>query len=260
MATKTVSTTPSSAITFTNVSVAIGGHVILDSVSAHVPFGGATTIIGPNGAGKTTLVKALLGLIPYQGGIFFSKHGVLPRIGYVPQSIRTDGGLPLTVIEFLCLNWQRLPLWFGIRSRYCSQAMKLLEMVGIRELSNRRVCDLSGGELRRALLALALGREPELLVMDEPTSGIDFQGELSFYTLMNELRAKMGYTQLMVCHNLRAVKSHATHVICLNRKVTAEGDPESVLTPGKLTETFLGQGMELDPASQSSDSPEARHA
>ncbi len=251
-------TTPPSAITFANVSVTLGGHVILDSVSARVPLGGATTIIGPNGAGKTTLVKALLDLIPYQGGIFFSKHGARPRIGYVPQSIRTDGGLPLTVIEFLCLNWQRLPLWFGVRNRYRVEGMKLLEMVGIKDLFNRRVCDLSGGEMRRALLALALGRSPQLLVMDEPTSGIDVQGEMAFYSLMDELRGKMGFTQLMVCHNLRAVRNHATHVICLNRRVTGEGEPQSVLTPGKLTETFLGQEMELD--SQFSNTPEARHA
>lgn len=229
-----------SAVAFHEVTVRLNRHLVLDRVSAFVPKGAATAIVGPNGAGKTTLLLTLLGFVPYRGTIHFS-GGVAPRIGYMPQKLNLDPGLPLTVSEFIALDWQRLPLWFGVRKRHRERVIRLLEAVGAPQIRNRRLCDLSGGELRRVMLALALGRDPELLIMDEPTSGVDFQGETVFHSLMGELRRKMGFTQLMVCHNLAAVKSHADHVVCLNRKTVAEGDPRAILTPRTLTLTFIGQ-------------------
>lgn len=228
------------AVTFENVTVALGGHSILEGVSATVPKGGCTAIIGPNGAGKTTMLLALLGEVPYTGGIRISRPdaGRPLRIGYVPQRLQFDRGMPLTVLEFMVMGWQRSPLWFGVRRGYRERAKDLLKSVKMEGLEKRQIGALSGGEMQRVLLALALGQEPDLLVLDEPASGVDFQGEHVFCELLEILRCKRGFTQLMVSHDLPTVTHHATHVICLNRRVAAEGPPREVLTSATLTAIF----------------------
>lgn len=227
------------AVTFTDVTVAMGGNTILDGVTARVPRGSSTAIVGPNGAGKTTLLLALLGQVSYRGRIdLAAPGGGRPRIGYVPQRLSFDRGMPLTVLEFMAMGWQRLPFWFGIRKPHRDRARELLAPVKAGGLENRRLGALSGGELQRVLLALALGQNPDLLVLDEPASGVDFQGEHIFCELLEGLRRKLGFTQLMVSHDLATVTHHATHVICLNRKVAAEGPPREVLTNDTLTAIF----------------------
>lgn len=228
------------AVTFEDVTVAIGGVTILDRVSASVPGGGCTAIVGPNGAGKTTLLLALLGEVDFRGVIRIQAgdSSRAPRIGYVPQRLTFDRGMPLTVVEFLVMGWQRLPLWFGVRRAYRRRAMELLESVNAAPLADRRLGALSGGELQRVLLALALGQDPELLVLDEPAAGVDYQGEYIFCELLEGLRRARGFTQLMVSHDLPTVTHHATHAICLNRSVAAEGPPHRVLTPETLTRIF----------------------
>lgn len=235
------------AVAFRDVGVSAGGQPILENVSFDVPRGGNTAIIGPNGAGKTTLVLALLGQERFSGTIAFSPAGKRPRTGYVPQRLAFDSGLPLTVREFVCLNWRRLPLWFGAGRKNRVRADALLDASGILYAAGRRLGDLSGGELRRALLALALGREPDLLVLDEPTAGVDYQGEMAFHKLLDDLRRDRGFTQMMVCHNLSAVLRHATRVVCLNRSVLAEGRPGAVLTEENLARTFMGSAAEYLP-------------
>ncbi|MDR0361066.1 MAG: metal ABC transporter ATP-binding protein [Planctomycetota bacterium] len=258
----TISTT-APAVTLRNVTAVLGGNSILDNVSLVVPRHGNTAIIGPNGAGKTTLLLTLLGKIPCAGEVSFP-DGKPPRIGYVPQKLNFDAGIPVTVLEFICLNWRRLPVWFGVGKRNRERALRLLDMVGAAELWRRWLGALSGGELRRVLLASALGREPDLLVLDEPTSGVDFKGEELFHELLRRLRRKEGFTQIMVCHNLGLVRRHATLVACLNRGIVAAGNPEEMLSPAVLTRTFIGPGggdME-DPFASglSSGSMEASHA
>ncbi|OPY78687.1 MAG: Zinc import ATP-binding protein ZnuC [Syntrophorhabdus sp. PtaU1.Bin153] len=225
---------------FKSVTVALGGKTILDSVSARVPQGSCTAIVGPNGAGKTTMLLALLGEVPYTGGIRISRAGEdrQLRIGYVPQRLQFDRGMPLTVLELMVTGWQRSPLWFGVRRRYRERAMELLRSVKVDGLEKRRIGALSGGEIQRVLLALALGQEPDLLVLDEPASGVDFQGEHVFCELLDKMRCERGFTQLMVSHDLPTVTHHATHVICLNRRVAAEGPPREVLTAETLTAIF----------------------
>ncbi len=225
---------------FRNVTVSIGGNIILDNVSANVPEGSCTAIVGPNGAGKTTLLLSLLGQIPYSGEIRLAniRKGPRPRVGYVPQRLQFDAGMPLTVLEFMVSGQQRTPLCFGVRKKHSDRAVKFLSAVNADHLRDRRLGALSGGEIQRVLLALALTQKPELLILDEPAAGVDFQGEYIFCELLEKLRVERGFTQLMVSHDLPTVTHHATHVICLNRKVAAEGPPRETLTTENLTAIF----------------------
>lgn len=230
--------TVDTAVRFDAVTVERAGISILDRVSATVPKGSCTAIIGPNGAGKTTLLLALLGEIRYKGRIHKGNNGIPPRIGYVPQRLTFDRGMPLTVSEFLAMGFQKKPLWFGIAKGLHERSRRALELVKAGYLADRKIGALSGGELQRVLLALALRQEPELLVLDEPSAGVDFRGELIFCELLDSLRHSQGFTQLMVSHDLATVTHHATHVICLNRKVAAEGPPRQTLTSDNLTAIF----------------------
>ncbi len=224
-------------IEFKNLSVNLGGVSILESVTANLPMGSSTAIVGPNGAGKTTLLLALLGEIPYSGEIKYS-GAAKPRIGYVPQKLFFDREIPLTVLEFLALGLQRRPLWLGVASRVVRVASELLGLVNATDLISRRLGALSGGELQRVLLAKALARDPELLILDEPAAGVDLHGEMIFCELLERLRNERKYTQLMVSHDLATVSHHADHVICLNGEVITEGEPATVLTPENLAKLF----------------------
>ncbi len=234
------------AVCFEKLSVTLGGNTILDEVSAHVPQGSCTAIIGPNGAGKTTMLLAFLGELPYAGHIRLARtaENRALRIGYVPQRLQFDRGMPLTVLEFMVMGWQRCPLWFGVRRHHRQRALTLLQSVGMEGREELRFGTLSGGEIQRVLLALALGETPDLLVLDEPASGVDFQGEQVFCELLKKLRQQHGFTQLMVSHNLSSVTHHANHVICLKHRVVAEGPPREVLTAQTLT-TIFGPHMGL---------------
>ncbi|MDD4309353.1 MAG: metal ABC transporter ATP-binding protein [Candidatus Cloacimonetes bacterium] len=239
-ANKTANTSSTPMVKFEDITVVLGGNTILDNVTASVPKGSSTAIVGPNGAGKTTLLMALLGQIPYKGKISIAsaESGDQPRIGYVPQRLNFDRAMPLTVMEFMVMGVQRMPLWFGVRNKNYSKAMSLLSMVKLDGLEKRKIGVLSGGEIQKLLLALALGQNPDLLVLDEPAAGVDYQGESVFCELLEGLRQKHGFTQLMVSHDLATVTYHATHVICMNKKVAAEGKPEDVLTNETLKAVF----------------------
>ena len=229
-----------SAVIFDNVSVCLDRVSILDGVTASVPRGGCTAVVGPNGAGKTTLLMALLRQAPFQGGIRIADGGPgkPPRIGYVPQRLQFDRGLPMTVRDFLIMGLQRRPLWLGTKRLHRERAQRLLVDVRGEALEGRMLGVLSGGELQRVLLALALAQNPDLLVLDEPASGVDILGGQLFCELLERLRRERGFTQLMVSHDLATVTHHATHVVMLNRRVVAEGPPRNVLTPENLGAVF----------------------
>jgi zinc transport system ATP-binding protein len=178
--------------------------------------------------------------VPYRGRIYRTcrTEGGCSRIGYVPQRLALDRGLPVTVTEFLAMGFQKRPLWFGVAGALKKKAVETLAAIGVDHLADRRLGALSGGEMQRVLLALALQQEPELLVLDEPAAGVDFQGEHIFCELLDELRRHKGFTQLMVSHDLATVTHHASHVICLNHRVAAEGPPRESLTPETLTAIF----------------------
>ncbi len=227
------------AIAFDDVSVAIGGVRILEAVNARVPRGSATAVIGPNGAGKTTLLLAMLGQVAYEGRIVIPDTSRGPaRLGYVPQLLEFDRGMPMTVMDLMVMGPQRRPLFVGRSRRQRAGALALLEAVKAEPLADRRLGALSGGELQRVLLALAIQRDPDILVLDEPAAGVDIAGENLLCELLETLRAARGFTQVMVTHDLSLVTAHATDVICLNRRVMGQGPTASTLTAEVLAATF----------------------
>ncbi len=228
------------AIELSALSVKMGEVSVLEDINARVPEGECTAIIGPNGAGKTTLLLALLGEIKYSGNIRFNSnsrpHEI--RIGYVPQRFSFDRGIPLSVVEFLSMGVQKKPFWLGINSKMRDKAAQLLNSVKAEHLLKRRLGALSGGEMQRVLLALAIEREPEILILDEPDAGVDIKGGQVFCHLLEHLRMEKGFTQLMVSHDLGMVAYHASHVICLNRRVVAEGTPRDIFNKDILLDIF----------------------
>lgn len=189
-----------------------GPREVLHEVSFAIHPREIVTIVGPNGAGKTTLLNCLLGLDSVDYGTVTRHAGV--RIGYVPQHFIPPASLPLEVASFLKL--------------YAPMDESLVETLGIGHLLRRQVAALSGGELRRVLLARALMNRPELLVLDEPTAGVDVGGQAELYALLRRLRDAHGFSVLMVSHDLHVVMAATERVICLNHHVCCEGSPQQV--------------------------------
>ena len=202
-------------IALESISKSFAEKNILQNVSMTVNRGEITTIIGPNGAGKSSLVRVILGLItPDQGNIKRSKDLV---IGYMPQKIHIDPTLPISTCRFLQLA--------NTSHDACHKA---LDLVGIPEVKNTPFHKLSGGEMQRALLARAILRQPNLLVLDEPVQGVDFNGQNALYGLIGELRSSLNCGIVMVSHDLHLVMSATDHVICLNHHICCQGKPEQV--------------------------------
>ena len=222
------------ALELDNLSVRLGHLDILTELTAQVPQGGQTVIIGPNGGGKTTLIRALLGEVPAKG--HFAFHPVAPRLGYVPQRLDFDRHLPLTVLEFLALGLTSRPLWLGRPANLTTRSKELLHEVKAEHLTGRRLGELSGGELQRVLLAAALSLKPEVLILDEPATGVDIYGEQLLCELLETFKGR--FTILMVSHDLPTARAHADWVICLNRRVIAQGPPENIFNSPAIPATF----------------------
>jgi zinc transport system ATP-binding protein len=232
-------------VTVRDLTVELGGNRILHHLNTHVHRGRVTALIGLNGSGKTTLLRAILKEIPFTGKIAFhcghDHHGITPEhVGYVPQKLRLEAQLPLTVRDLMALALQRRPLFLGV-SRHAEQTMgQLLDLVGApRALLAKPVSEISGGELQRVLLGLALQPHPELLLLDEPAAGIDFKDQPKFYHLIRQLNRERKVTVLMVSHDISVVSSSADHVLCMkDGKIHCEGTPREVATREKLIEIF----------------------
>ncbi|HOA73069.1 MAG TPA: metal ABC transporter ATP-binding protein [Phycisphaerae bacterium] len=224
------------ALRLRNVSVTLGGVQILSNVTAQPAVGALNAIIGPNGAGKTTLLRAILGLVPYTGTIQIGQtvEGEPLRLGYVPQRLDFDRGMPISVLDFMCAGLQRRPVWLGHSRTARSVAAKYLAQVGGSGWEHKSLGRLSGGELQRVLLAMALSHEPDILLLDEPVSGVDVAGEELFCDLLGSLQQQGRYTMLLVSHDLSIVTQHAQYVICLNQTVQCQGDAVTTLTAENL--------------------------
>ena len=199
-----------------DISVTLAGDEVLSHVSLTVKPGEIVTILGPNGSGKSTLLRALLGIVPVSGGSVTRAAGL--KLGYVPQRLGVEASLPMTVRRFLSLPDRASD----------SDAAAALARVGVAGVAGQQMAGLSGGQFQRVLLARALLSQPQLLVLDEPTQGLDQSGEAAFYRLIEEVRRETGAAVLMVSHDLHVVMAASDRVICLNHHICCEGTPRVV--------------------------------
>ena len=217
-----------------NLGISHGNRVALQGVNFAISAGEIVTIVGPNGSGKSTLLRALLGIVVPDHGAVLRQPGL--RVGYVPQKLHLDAGMPMTVARFLSLPDRQSP----------ADVAAVLRRVGAGGLEPRQMAALSGGQFQRVLLARALLGRPDLLLLDEPTQGLDQPGEAGFYRLIAEVRADLGCAILMVSHDLHVVMAASDRVICLNGHICCEGAPQVVSNAPEYRALFgLGTGGTL---------------
>ena len=215
-----------------NISVVKGGRMVLSNIDIALHEREIVTIIGPNGAGKTTLVRALLGHETPATGRVARRAGL--TVGYVPQRFHVDATIPLTVARFLTL---------GLKATR-SDGLEALAQVGASRVVSSQVAHLSGGELQRVILARALLRNPDLLVLDEPARGVDHLGEAELYDLISNLRDARGFGVLLVSHDLHIVMAKADRVVCINGHVCCSGHPHTVAQHPEYARLFGPQAAQ----------------
>ena len=228
-----------------NLAVTIGGNQILSDVNLHVHCGQMVALIGPNGAGKSTLLKAVLGQQDYDGVIVFSapgQRGRKAKIGYVPQSPAFDPGDPVSVADlFLCCRSKR-PAFFGASKKQREWILSCLDRVHGCDLIDKRIGTLSGGELQRVLLALALEPLPNILILDEPLSGVDIEGQTGLMDMLDEIRKEYDLSILMTTHDFSLLPRYADQVVLINHKMVCKGTPEEILSSDAFRQAFHMQG------------------
>jgi zinc transport system ATP-binding protein len=228
---------PTPLVSIENLCVELGGNSVLNGLSADLPRNQIIGLLGMNGSGKTTLLRALLKEIPYTGAIRFHcghdhTHTDPRHVGYVPQKLRIESSMPLTVRDLLGLSMQRRPIFFGFGRALSKLMSKMLQEVGAEEsLLDKPLEKISGGEQQRVLLALAMQPEPELLLLDEPAAGIDVKGQEQFYDVIGRLNRERGTTILLVSHDLSTVGKHVHWVLCMKEgRVHCQGVPHEITT------------------------------
>ncbi len=234
-----------------NLSVRIGDDKILRDVNLHIHCGQMVALIGPNGAGKSTLVKAILGQRDYDGIIAFSapgmRHRKPPRIGYVPQSPSFDPGDPVTVADLFACCQSKRPAFLGLSREMREKTAECLERVHGENLIDKRVGTLSGGELQRVLLALALEPLPNILILDEPLSGVDIEGVTDLMDMLDEIRKTYDLSILMTTHDFATLPRYADQAVLLGGTVLAQGKPADVLSCEAFARAFHGKGGSICP-------------
>ncbi|WP_444928255.1 zinc ABC transporter ATP-binding protein ZnuC [Microbulbifer sp. TRSA002] len=218
---------PQPLITADNIALQVGGRQLLKDITVELSQGEIVTLIGPNGAGKTTLLRLLLGLSQPSQGRVWRQTGL--RIGYMPQRLHIDSSMPMSVERFLQL---------GHPAMKPEQAQSALDRVGAGQLRGASLANLSGGEMQRVLLARAASRKPQLLVLDEPTQGVDIGGQSELYQLIATLRDELGCGVLLVSHDLHLVMAATDRVLCLNQHICCHGHPEQVSRHPAYLELF----------------------
>lgn len=226
-----------------NLGVSIGGNIILYDVNLHVHCGEFTAVIGPNGAGKSTLLKAILGEIKHTGELkFMNSKGIRkdrPTIGYVPQNLNLDAASPTSVLDLYTICRSHSPAWLRIPRKVEQKARESLAVAKADHLLNRKLGALSGGEQQRVLLSLALDPVPEILLLDEPVSGIDQNGLEMFYELLSDVRKRYDLSIILVSHDMELVAHHADRLVLLNKTVLASGRPHEVFESEDFKRVFF---------------------
>ena len=226
------------------LSVQLQGERILQDVSFHLHCGEIAALIGPNGAGKSSLFRCILGQMAYQGKITFSPARgpaiplSAPLIGYVPQAPSFDRGDPVSVLDFFTAATSRWPVFLPIPPKYRERAARCLERVHGGDLLDRPMGGLSGGQLQRVLLAMALEPVPHILILDEPLSGVDIEGEHQLLEMLDELRTQYDLSILFSTHDFATLGQFADKVILLNQSVLKIGTPDEVLAAPEFYQTF----------------------
>ena len=227
------------------MSVRIGNEQILHDVNMHVHCGELVALIGPNGAGKSTFLKAVLGQRDYDGVIAFSSPGERnrrPRIGYVPQSPNFDPGDPVTVADLFACCMSKRPACLGLSKAMKEKVSECLARVHGEDLINKRVGTLSGGELQRVLLALALEPLPNILILDEPLSGVDVEGMSALMEMLDEIRKTYDLSILMTTHDFSVLDKYADQVVLLDKTILAQGSAKEVLESDAFCNAFHRAG------------------
>ncbi len=217
---------PGALVSARGLAIARGGRTLLSGVDLDVRRGEIVTLIGPNGAGKSTLVKLVLSILKPDRGTILKPADT--RIGYVPQKFEADRTIPMTVARFLALG----------NDVQAGEVTKALAEAGVAHTANQQLTELSGGETQRVLIARALLRKPNLLVLDEPASGVDYAGEAELYDLIGALRDRHGLGVLLVSHDLHVVMAKSDRVLCLNGHVCCSGRPEAVARSSEYVRLF----------------------
>ena len=243
------------------LSVRLQGDSILEDVSFHLHCGEIVALIGPNGAGKSSLFRSILGQMPYKGSITFSPAGgpairladgtvtggKRPLVGYVPQAPSFDRGDPVSVLDFFTAATAKWPVWLPVPKQQRERAEACLSRVHGEDLLDKPMGALSGGQLQRVLLALALEPVPHILILDEPLSGVDIEGEHQLLEMLDELRTQYDLSIFLSTHDFATLGQFADKVILLNKKVLRAGPPDEVLSSPEFYETFhlkMGKGGE----------------
>ena len=228
-----------------NMSVVIGSDKILKDVNMHVHCGEMVALIGPNGAGKSTFLKAVLGQREYEGIIAFSEPGQRskkPRIGYVPQSPAFDLSDPVSVSDLFACCMSKRPAFLGLGKAMRETVLECLERVHGQDLIDKRVGTLSGGELQRVLLALALEPMPNILILDEPLSGVDVEGMVTLMDMLDEIRKEYDLSILMTTHDFGMLDRYADQVVLIDHGIKIQGTPETVLNSEEFRQAFHLKG------------------
>ena len=223
------------------MSIKIGSEQILQDINMHVHCGELVALIGPNGAGKSTFLKAVLGQRDYDGVIAFSAPGQRdrrPRIGYVPQSPNFDPGDPVSVADLFACCMSKRPAFLGLGKSMRKTVLECLERVHGEDLIDKRVGTLSGGELQRVLLALALEPLPNILILDEPLSGVDVEGMTTLMDMLDEIRKTYDLSILMTTHDFTTLEKYADQVVLMDKTVLAQGKPKDVLASEAFHRAF----------------------
>jgi zinc transport system ATP-binding protein len=231
-----------------NLSVTLDGQQVLGNTSFAVKEGEALAVIGPNGAGKTVLFRALLGLLPYDGEIHW-RPGI--RIGYVPQKFFVDRSTPITVLEFFLLKSHRF--WMPEKAFLNDLAGELARIGLERSVLKKMLGELSGGHTQRVLIAWAMLHHPDVLLLDEPTAGIDIGFEETMYSVIDRVRKERGTTILLISHDLSVVYRYAENVLCLNKSVVCQGHPAETLDQKALQRLYGESGYYLHEGHERTD-------